>query len=710
MNENDRGAFPAGVPGNDDDAYDAPVNILIVDDEPGNLIVLETVLDDPGYRLVLAKSAEEALLSLVREDFALLILDIRMPGMTGFELAQMIKERKKSASIPIIFLTAYYDKDQHVSEGYSTGAVDFLNKPVNPAVLRSKVAVFVDLHRKSRAILLANLRLTAEVSERRRIEEELRQLNLTLEERVEERTTALNEADRQLREMMGSITDGLLMLDRDWRFTYANDQGARLIGAPADDLMGVSIWDLSPPIGAAGDHYRRAMELRKTVSFEQFYPAPIGRWFQCHCYPSRAGLSVYFLDINVRHEVEERREQLLGAEQAARREGERVARAKEEFLASLSHELRTPLAAILGWTTLLQRPNPDPKTLQRGIEVITRNAKAQSQLVADLLDVSRIVSGKLLMNVERVDLNVIFAVAADAARPAAQAKGVQIDSQWAAEPMLINGDATRLNQIASNLISNAIKFTPAGGQVFIATRAAEGAIEVEVSDTGEGIDQEFLPYVFDRFSQSDGSAARVHGGLGLGLSIVKSLMEQHRGTVEAKSGGKSKGSSFRLTFSPEALARGENYTDGPGNLEGGIPPAEETADLQGIHVLLVDDHEDVLEVGLRLLEESGAVVTTANSGEQALERLSANAFDVLLSDLGMPGMDGYALIRSVRCDLGLEASAFPAAAVTAFVRAEDRSRALDDGFQLVIQKPVGRTALTEAVLELLALRRSRQAA
>ena len=704
----DTGSRPGAVDGAE--AADAPVNILVVDDESSNLVVLETVLDDPGYRLVLANSAEQALMALVREDFALLILDIRMPGMTGFELATMIKERKKSAGIPIIFLTAYYDKDQHVAQGYSSGAVDFLNKPVNPAVLRSKVAVFVELHRKSRAISIANRALTAEVAERRRVEEELRQLNLTLEQRVEERTAALNDADRQLREMMGSISDGLLMLDADWRFTYANDSGARLMGRRVDELIGRCAWDLLAEGAPEREHYRRAIESGRTVSFEQFIPSPVDRWYQCHCYPSRAGLSVYFLDINDRREVEMRREQLLGAEQAARREGERVARAKEEFLTSLSHELRTPLAAIVGWTTLLQRPAVDAKTLQRGIDVISRNARAQSQLVADLLDVSRIVSGKLRMNVSRVDLNAVFAVAVDAAGPAAQSKEVEIELKLAASPVMVNGDLTRLNQIASNLISNALKFTASGGRVTVTTESRGAESEVEVSDTGAGIDEEFLPYVFDRFSQGDGSAARVHGGLGLGLSIVKSLMEQHGGTVTAHSAGKGKGSSFRLRFPAD--------TEFPAEIDGEPAGAAETvaesafgdAALKGIRVLLVDDHEDVLDVGCRLLQENGALVTTAASGEKALECLSVEAFDILLSDLGMPGMDGYALIRAVRKELGMDAGLLPAAAVTAFVRSEDRRQALDDGFQEVIQKPVTRAALTQTVLNLMAMRRTQKAA
>jgi CheY-like chemotaxis protein/two-component sensor histidine kinase len=562
-------------------AGNEPINILIVDDEPANLLVLETLLDDPGYRLVRASSAEQALLALIEEEFALLILDIRMPGMNGFELAQLIKERKKTATVPIIFLTAYYDKDQHVLEGYGTGAVDFLNKPVNPVVLRAKVSVFADLHRKNLAVLSANRALTSEVGERRRAEDQLRELNETLERRVKERTQALREAH----------------------------------------------------------------------------------------------------------------EQLLAAEQAARTQGERISRTKDEFLASLSHELRTPLAAIAGWTRVLMRPETDAQTQRRGIEAIERNVQVQSHLVDDLLDLSRIVSGKLLMNVERVDLNQIAAAAADTARPAAQNKGVRIDLQLGAGAAIeVMGDSARLQQIASNLVINALKFTPAGGTVTISTALRGAQVELTVSDTGQGIAAEFLPHLFDRFSQADGSAARQHGGLGLGLSIVKDLVELHGGTVTASSAGQGRGASFKLHL-PQASGR-------LAQTAAGHPVQVGNIDLQGLSVLLVDDDLDMLEVEGRQLRDCGAVVTTANSAEQALQFLRHGRFDVLLSDLGMPGMDGYGLIDAVRSTLGLSAAQLPAVAVTAYVRARDRQRALRAGFQICLQKPVVPAALARAVLEL----------
>ena len=451
------------------------------------------------------------------------------------------------------------------------------------------------------------------------------------------------------------------------------------------------------------------MASRETVAFEEFYPEPLDIWFQCHCYPSDEGLSVYFHDITDRREVEVRREQLLAAEQAARSESERVARAKDDFLASLSHELRTPLAAITGWANVLTRPNIDAQTLRRGIDAIARNADAQSQLVSDLLDTSRIVSGKLRINVERLDLNMIAETAADTARPAAATKGVRIDVRLADErPLDIMGDPARLQQIVSNLLTNALKFTPEGGRVTISTAQNGARVELSVTDTGQGIVPEFLPYLFDRFSQADGSAARVHGGLGLGLSIVKSLVELHAGTVTASSAGKDRGSTFKLEF-PQAAggpAQAVAAHAGPagetidkfGLSDHAMP--DETVDLQGVSVLVVDDNADMLEVERRLLCESGASVTTADSAEQALQHLRTTHFDVLLSDLGMPGMDGYGLIHEVRSTLGLSSAHLAAAAVTAFVRPEDRQRALQAGYQACIPKPVHTTALSRAVLDL----------
>ena len=690
----------------------APINILIVDDETANLVVLETVLDDPRYRLVRALTPDQALMALVETEFALLILDVRLPGMTGFELAQIIKQRKKTASVPIIFLTAYFDKDQHILEGYGSGAVDFLHKPVNADVLRSKVSIFADLHLKNRAILHANSALMDEIMERRRVEEQLRELNETLEQRVVERTTALNKSDQKLQAMMSSITDGLLTLDPEWCFTYINEQGARLLGMNPVQLLGACVWELFPHTQGTKFQigFHQAMQSLQSHSFEEFYPEPLNLWLQCHCYPSEEGLSVYFHDISDRRDVELRREQLLAAEQAARTEGERVARAKDEFLASLSHELRTPLSAILGWTQILQQPDIDAQTIRRGIDAIARSSKAQANLVADLLDMSRIVSGKLRMNAEHVDINTLATAAAETARPIAHSKGVQIFVHSADAQVEIVGDETRLQQILSNLINNAIKFTPAGGSLTITVTKKANYAEIAVADTGQGISAQFLPHLFDRFSQADGSAARVHGGLGLGLSIVKNLVELHAGNVAAASAGVGQGATFTLEF-PLAgeqralhLATASATKNAPSkNVPVAATPSLE-ARLQGVAILLVDDHSDVLEVERRMLSDNGASVTTAESGEQALLHLQSTPFDVLLCDLGMAGMNGFDLIKMVRSMLALSKHDLPAAAVTAFVRPQDVQRALEEGYQICIQKPVSAATLAHTVLELLVMR------
>jgi len=640
-----------------------PINILIVDDEPANLLVLETVLEDPGYRIVRAMSAEQALRALMVDEFAVLVLDIQLPDMNGIELAQMIKERKKTAHLPIIFLTAYYDEDQHRLQGYGTGAVDYLNKPVNATILRSKVAVFAELHRKT--------------LEAQRANDGLRELNETLERRVHERTEALLQADRKLQATLSSITDGLLLIEHDGRIGYANEQGAQLLGCHAAELLGRHRRDVF-----GGDAFEagfeRAVSGRQAVSFES--PLDGERWLQCHCYPSDEGLSVYFHDVTDRRELQLRREQLLAAEQAARSASEHAAHAKEQFIAAVSHELRTPLAAIIGWANVLSQPGVEAATVRRGVQAIARNAQAQSVLVADLLEMSRLIAGKLRIDVQRVDLNDIVAGAADTARPTAESRQLAIELQMSPQPAEVQGDPSRLMQIVMNLVTNSMKFTPAGGRVTIATTVREASVELSVSDTGQGIAPAFMPHLFDRFSQADDVAARVHGGLGLGLSIVKNLTELHGGEVSASSAGEGCGAVFVVRL-PRAVAGQQPLDTGPGGEMG-------EGSVAGLGVLLVDDHADVLEAHARMLSEQGAAVTTAASAHAALDLLAARRFDIVVSDLGMPGMDGYALIRRVRGELGLDAQALPAVAVTAFVRSEDRDAALDAGYQACLQKPV----------------------
>jgi len=611
----------------------------------------------------------------------------------------MIKERKKTAHLPIIFLTAYFDEDQHRLQGYGTGAVDYLSKPVNPAILRSKVAVFAELHRKTLEIQRANTALLAEVEERRRAEESLRELNETLERRVRERSEALLLADRKLQAMMSSITDGLLLIEHDGRIGYANEQGALLLGRHAGQLTGRHFEDIFGS-GMLDTEFGRATSGRQAVSFEAMAGAG-ERWLQFHCYPSDDGLSVYFHDITDRHELQLRREQLLAAEQAARSASEHAAHAKEQFIAAVSHELRTPLAAIVGWANVLSQPGIDAGTQQRGIQAIARNAQAQSFLVSDLLEMSRIIAGKLRIDMQRVDLNDIVGGAADTARPTAESRRLEIVLRTAPVPAEVFGDPSRLMQIVMNLVTNAMKFTPPGGSVTVEAAVRDANVELRVSDTGQGIAQEFMPRLFDRFSQADDNAARVHGGLGLGLSIVKNLTELHGGEVSAHSDGPGRGAVFVVRFPRAAeAAQPARVPVSPEPAGDADQEAGNCGDVAGLRVLLVDDHADVLEAHARLLSEESAVVTTAPSALVALDLLHGQRFDVLVSDLGMPGLDGYDLIRRVRQSLSMDAAMLPALAVTAFVRSEDRDAALEAGYQQCLQKPVSPVEFVQAVARL----------
>ncbi|MBY0232241.1 MAG: response regulator [Gemmataceae bacterium] len=367
--------------------------------------------------------------------------------------------------------------------------------------------------------------------------------------------------------------------------------------------------------------------------------------------------------------------------QKAQEEAERANRVKDDFLATLSHELRTPLNALLGWTHLLRSGKLDAATTARGLEVLDRNTRAQAQLIDDLLDVSRIVTGKLRIESKPVDLAGVLQAALDTVRPAAGAKGVAL-SLRAEGPCLTTGDAMRLQQVAWNLLSNAVKFTPRGGRVEAGIQRVGTWWELRVRDDGSGIDPDLLPHVFERFRQGDSSTTRQHGGLGLGLAIVRHLVELHGGTVSAESDGEGRGAAFRVLLPVAAVA--------PAQAE--APPVP-LGEIRGLRVLVVDDEADAREMVSFVLAGAGAEVRTCAGAEEALACLDGFAPDVLVSDIGMPGQDGYALLRQVR----ERGSLVPAVALTAFARAEDRMRALAAGFQMHAAKPIDPAALAHAV-------------
>jgi signal transduction histidine kinase len=398
-----------------------------------------------------------------------------------------------------------------------------------------------------------------------------------------------------------------------------------------------------------------------------------------------------------RERAEREREEMLEREQEARRKAEEANRLKDEFLATVSHELRTPLNAILGWATMLRRGQLDAENSQQAVEIIERNARAQVQLVEDLLDVSRIITGKLRLDVELVDLLSVLDNAIEAIRPAADAKGIQIEKQFDASADTVCGDANRLQQIIWNLLSNAVKFTPSGGAVRIRLQKLAGSVEIQIQDSGEGISPEFLPFVFDRFRQADGATTRIHSGLGLGLAIVKHLVEMHGGEVRAASDGAGKGATFTVSLPQQTLAT-KNGFDKPETTANGAAASQEKM-LEGLHVLAVDDDSDSRDMLQIILEQHGARVTTAASAAEALEKIQNVRADVLVSDVGMPGEDGYSLMTKVRA-LALDCRAVPSIALTGFAREEDNERAISAGFNKHVAKPVDPGALVREIAAL----------
>jgi signal transduction histidine kinase/CheY-like chemotaxis protein len=401
--------------------------------------------------------------------------------------------------------------------------------------------------------------------------------------------------------------------------------------------------------------------------------------------------------------AESAREQLYASEKRARAEAERANRLKDEFLATVSHELRTPLNAILGWGTMIRQGRLDDAMFARAMEAIERNARAQAQLVEDLLDVSRIITGKLRLDVRPIHLISIISAATDSIRPAAQAKGIKLEMVLDPSAGHICGDATRLQQVIWNLLSNAVKFTPTGGVVQVTLNRVDSKAQINVSDTGEGVTPDFLPYIFDRFQQADGSITRSHGGLGLGLAIARYLVEMHGGTIEARSAGQGQGAAFTVKLPLAAVhARQALQT---GDSERASLAEEDSSDrnwpnLHGLKILAVDDETDAREMVKGVLEQYGAQVMTAASAREALIALEQLRPDVLVCDIGMPEEDGYSLIREVRMLGDAQGGNTPAVALTGYVRIEERVRALAAGYQMFVPKPVeaGELALIIASL------------
>jgi signal transduction histidine kinase/ActR/RegA family two-component response regulator len=407
-------------------------------------------------------------------------------------------------------------------------------------------------------------------------------------------------------------------------------------------------------------------------------------------------------EVKERREIEERLRLALVGAQMARAEAETANRMKDEFLATVSHEIRTPLNAIIGWSHLLRTGRLDEATAARAVETIDRNAKSQAQLIEDILDVSRMITGKLRLNNEPVDIASVINAAIDSVQLAIDSKDLKLEVTLNPSARHTLGDASRLQQVVWNLLANAIKFTPSGGCIEVKVERAGHNLQIRVSDTGQGIGADFLPFIFDRFRQADGTTTREHGGLGLGLAIVRHLVELHGGTIKADSAGEGKGATFiiNLPLAPQDSTRRRNVIGSLQAKEASQGTVTSLPSLDDVKVLLVDDDPDTLQILSVMLAESKAGVQTAASVSEALEILEWYQPDVLVSDLAMPGEDGYSLIGKIRALAGGKLNQVPAVALTSYVRVEDRTRALSAGFNVFVPKPVEPEELITAIANL----------
>jgi PAS domain S-box-containing protein len=533
----------------------------------------------------------------------------------------------------------------------------------------------------------------------------------------------LRNSEARLADIVRTALDCVVGMDEDGRVNEWNPAAEQTFGYTRSEAIGADMAQLIIPAQLRAMHRaglaRYLATGEATVLGRRLELSAVrrdGSEFPCELAITRTSrgmrpnFTAYVRDITARVAAERERDALLESERTARSDAEHASQMKDEFLATLSHELRTPLNAILGWSQIVRRPATAAKDIAQGLEVIERNARAQAQMIEDLLDMSRIVSGKVRLDVQRLDLASVVGAAVETARPGAEAKGVRLQS--VIDPLqgvVVTGDASRLQQVLWNLIGNAIKFTPRGGRVQVLLERVNSHIKVSVIDTGEGIRADFLPHVFDRFRQADASTTRSHGGLGLGLSIVKQLVELHGGSVRAKSKGPGEGSTFAVALPITVLhpepGDGPSARIHPRATPGITADRMHNVDLAGVHVLVVDDEPDARTLIRRLLEDGKATVMTAENADRAIEMLREQRPDVLVSDIGMPGEDGYSLIRRVRALGAANGGDVPAIALTAFARSEDRVRAVVAGFQMHVAKPVEPAELLTMVESLASSRR-----
>ena len=619
--------------------------IVVVDDNPASLYSTSRILRSAGFEVIECTTGTEAL-AAADKDVGLIVLDINLPDIDGLEVCRRLRARSHTAFLPIVHLTATFIAHDDHQQGLSAGGDSYLTHPVDPPVLIATV----------RALLFA------------------RQADIV------RRTT-----DARFRTVFELASSGIALLDPQLVYQDVNPEFCRIAGRDRADIIGKACIDLvAPPhqelcktLHAAlkdGGHWEGTMAVLRpdgTIADVEW------RIVAENGHGARIAIATNVTE----------RERLLASERAARTEAERSNQIKDEFLATLSHELRNPLNAMLGWATVLKRKNVTPTMLEQGLDAIERNSRVQSHLIEDLLDFAGIRFGKMRIEVDAIPPARPVLAAVEVVSTQAKMKGVQIVPQVGDTECFVMADDSRLQQIVWNLLTNAIKFTPAGGRIDIVAQRKGDDYEIAVTDSGSGISPEFLPQIFERFSQQESGAGKSFAGLGIGLTIVKHLVDIHHGTIQVESQGIGKGATFRVRLPLTDKRPSE-------------APTDQTTRLRKVRILVVEDDHDARALIARILTDSGAQVIDVGTADAAFAQIKSHTPDLLVSDIGMPQLDGYQLLRNVR-SAGFDAQRLPAVALTAFSRVQDRADALAAGFQTHLAKPVKAEALIAAVANLL---------
>jgi PAS domain S-box-containing protein len=647
------------------------LRFLLLEDSLLDAELTQAMLTEGGIdcELLRVETSADFLAALETKAFDLILADYALPSFDGISALEIARNR--CPDVPFIFVSGALGEELAI-EALKNGATDY--------VLKQRLGRLVPSVQRA-------LREAQERCERQRAEE------------------SLQKSEAKYRRIVDTSYEGIWMIDSQTRTEFVNQRMFEMLGYTAEEMFGRSIFDfMDQADGIAaqqklewlkqeGNDLKEGRLRCKDGSYIWTLISARAIWSEQSDF---LGAIAMLTDITDRKRTESERDRLLQLEQTARAEAEAANRIKDEFLAVLSHELRSPLNPILGWSRLLQSRKFDETAIKKALETIERNAKLQAQLIEDLLDVSRILQGKINLNMTSVNLASTIEAAMETVRLAAEAKTIQIETMLDPSIGQVLGDSARLQQVLWNLLSNAVKFTPGGGKINLRLECIDAQAQITVSDNGKGISPNFLPHVFDYFYQGDSTTTRKFGGLGLGLALVRHLVEMHGGTVRAQSPGEQQGAIFTVRL--PLLKDGAIIKDGTNTI---LTTVNASTPLTGIQILLVDDNADTRDFFSFVLEQFGALVTAVASADEALQAFAQSKPDILLSDIGMPEMNGYMLMQEVRA---LEAKEgrqqIPAIALTAYASEIDQQQTLAAGFQQHIAKPVAPEELLLAISNL----------